>query len=253
MYRIKIFEEEIMKKLIFITMMLIVMYSVSLAQPLAEPDVKMEMEAKKVIIEEKVVDDEKVKDETFVPAEEAFPNDIVQYELRYWNEGDGAANNLSIVGPIPYNTVYIPQSAVETENTEIKFSIDRFFKITEETISKLKEQALPNSVINPLEGLKDREYDSEKAFVDVLKATLEEEMVTQYKDLILNYSVDKSNPKTYHTPPIKYTVKEVDENGVEKEVEKIATPDMYTSIQWNLQDEFKPAEELTLSYRVTIR
>jgi uncharacterized repeat protein (TIGR01451 family) len=58
------------------------------------------------------------------------------------------------------------------------------------------------------------------------------------------FSIDGG--KTYKNPPVKYKVKE---NG--KEVEKIATPDMYTNIGWNIK-EIKPDETKKFIYWVKV-
>ncbi len=59
------------------------------------------------------------------------------------------------------------------------------------------------------------------------------------------FSIDKG--KTYHKPPVKYRIKE---NG--KEIEKIATPDMYTNIGWNIEV-IKPKEEKKFIYWVKVK
>ena len=243
-----------MKKLIILVIsFIIISYVMAFSQPLAKPDVKMKMTAKKVAIIEQIVDGRKEKKETFGPAEKAFPGDIVEYDLTYWNEGDGAANNLSIIGPIPYNTMYVGNTATKLKDAELKYSIDRFFKITEESFAKFADHNVSKEIVDKLRGLKDREYESEDEFEKTLNELIGEKEATLYKPIILSYSEDKNKPKTYKLPPIKYIVKETDEKGVEKEVEKIATPDMYTSIQWVLQRAFNAGEKLTLSYRVKIK
>lgn len=73
---------------------------------------------------------------------------------------------------------------------------------------------------------------------------------TQPKATDVKYSID--NGQTYHTPPIKYTVIEKDENGNDVEVEKIATPDMYTQIQWTFKPVLKPDEQFEVFYRVEV-
>ena len=59
------------------------------------------------------------------------------------------------------------------------------------------------------------------------------------------FSIDRG--KSYHKPPIKYTVKE---NG--KKVEKIATPEMYTNIGWMLE-KINPGEEKNFFYWVKVK
>jgi hypothetical protein len=182
-----------------------------------------------------------------------LPGDILQYDLRYWNEGDGFADGLSLEGRIPYSTFYLKDTVTPIENAELKYSIDRFFKITQQSLADM-EKDIPKEIIKKLEGLKDREYENEKEFEAVIIETIGEEETEKYRFFILNNSVNDNKPKTYNLPPIRYKVKEVDEEtGEEKEVEKIATPDMYTSIQWNLKDKFQPKEEVSISYRVKIK
>ncbi len=59
------------------------------------------------------------------------------------------------------------------------------------------------------------------------------------------FSID--NGKTYSKPPVKYKVKE---NG--KEVEKIAKPEMYTNIGWNIK-EIKPGDKEIFIYWVKVK
>lgn len=175
-----------MKKLtLMVTTILLLSFSIAFSQPLAQPDVKVEMMAKKVISTEKVVDGKQVIEESFETAEGAFPGDIIQYDMVYRNEGDGEAKALQLLGRIPEDTFYLGDTVTILADAEIKYSIDK--------------------------------------------------------------------GGSFHLPPLKYTVVEKDENGIEKEVEKIATPDMYTHIQWNLNRPLMPEEELTVSYRVKIQ
>lgn len=176
-----------MKKSLFLIGLILTFVFVNtlLAQTGSQPNVKMQMDAKKLIVVEKIVDGKKVKSESFEPAKEVFPGDIVQYDLTYWNEGTDSARDLKILGPIPQNTFYLADTATPLPNAEIKYSIN--------------------------------------------------------------------GGKTFALPPIKYKVKEKDEKGIEKEVERIATPDMYTHIQWNLKKPFAPKEKLTVSYRVKVK
>lgn len=59
------------------------------------------------------------------------------------------------------------------------------------------------------------------------------------------FSIDGG--KTYSHEPVKY---KTIENG--KEVEKVATPDMYTNIKWILPS-LSPSEEVELRYRVKVK
>jgi hypothetical protein len=68
---------------------------------------------------------------------------------------------------------------------------------------------------------------------------------------MIKYSID--NGKAYQVPPIEYTVMEENEAGKLVEVKKIATPDMYTHIQWMFLKPLYPAEDVTLKYRVQMK
>ena len=59
------------------------------------------------------------------------------------------------------------------------------------------------------------------------------------------FSIDKG--KTFSPEPVKY---KAIENG--KEVEKVATPDMYTNILWKIP-EFSPGEVRIFKYRVKVK
>ncbi|RMH72643.1 MAG: hypothetical protein D6675_04065 [Gemmatimonadetes bacterium] len=164
---------------------LFLLFAATVLAQVAGPALKGEMRAQKVLFVEEIVDGEKVVKEKFAPAEKAFPEDVIEYTLVYWNEGETAANDVSIVGPIPDQTVYIDSTATEMANVELKYSIDK--------------------------------------------------------------------GKTYQVPPIAYTVMEEDENGNLVEKKKIATPDMYTHIQWTLFEPLEPAAEIVFKYRVKVK
>ena len=66
------------------------------------------------------------------------------------------------------------------------------------------------------------------------------------KDLTPRFSIDGGI--VFKLEPISYKVKQADGS----EIERIATPDMYTHIQWNLAN-FLAQQKLTLKYRVKVK
>lgn len=69
---------------------------------------------------------------------------------------------------------------------------------------------------------------------------------TQAKALVPVFSIDKG--KTFQPEPVKYKVKLPDG----KEVEKVATPDMYTHVRW-VVGSIKAGESQKLRYRVSVK
>jgi len=66
------------------------------------------------------------------------------------------------------------------------------------------------------------------------------------KDLVPLFSIDGG--VVFKTEPLSYMVKQADGS----EIERIATPDMYTHIRWNLAN-FAAQQKLTLRYRVKVK
>ena len=87
------------------------------ARAVAGPKLKGEMVAHKVVLGSN-------NEEHFVSAENVYPNDIIQYELRYTNVGDEPADDVAITGIIPEGTVYLPKSVSLPKGSKVLFSID---------------------------------------------------------------------------------------------------------------------------------
>lgn len=138
------------------------------------PDLAGTMEARKILID-------KENHETAVPAEKVYPNDRIEYTLRYRNVGDAVAAGVNLVGPIPAGTIYIDKTASENEVAHPRYSID--------------------------------------------------------------------GGKSFSTPPIYYTI--VNEKG-EKE-QRVAGPEMYTHIMWDITRALEPGKEVSVSYRVQVK
>jgi uncharacterized repeat protein (TIGR01451 family) len=62
--------------------------------------------------------------ETFLPADEASPNDVIEYRLTYTNTGDEPVQNIFITDPVPAGMEYIGASATTPTAGKVQFSID---------------------------------------------------------------------------------------------------------------------------------
>lgn len=62
--------------------------------------------------------------EVLKSAEEAKPNDIIEYKLTYNNVSDNPLKNLVITGPIPHNTMYVGDTNNTSINAQFLVSID---------------------------------------------------------------------------------------------------------------------------------
>lgn len=96
---------------------LLVILAVGAASALAGPNLAGTMEARKIVMGEE-------NREIAVSAENAMPQDKIEYTLRYRNVGDAAASGVSLVGPIPSGTVYLDETATEKDEMHPRFSID---------------------------------------------------------------------------------------------------------------------------------
>jgi uncharacterized repeat protein (TIGR01451 family) len=60
----------------------------------------------------------------FLPADEARPQDILEYRVTYANTGETTLRNVTIVDPVPVGTEYIVRSATRPNEGAVEFSID---------------------------------------------------------------------------------------------------------------------------------
>jgi uncharacterized repeat protein (TIGR01451 family) len=144
------------------------------ASALAGPNLAGTMEAHKIVMG-------KENRETAVSAEKVYPQDKIEYTLRYKNVGDAPASGVSLVGPVPAGTTYIANSATESESTHPRYSID--------------------------------------------------------------------GGKSFHEAPVTYVV--TNDQGVEEQ--RIATPDMYTHVMWDVASVLEMGKAIKVSYRVQVK
>jgi uncharacterized repeat protein (TIGR01451 family) len=69
-----------------------------------------------------VVNDEGVED--FLPAEDARPNDVIEYRLTYKNTGEEPIQNIFIMDPVPAGMSFVYPSATRPAAGRVQFSID---------------------------------------------------------------------------------------------------------------------------------
>ncbi len=69
-----------------------------------------------------VVTDQGVED--FLPADNARPNDTIEYRLTYTNTGDQPIQNIFITDGIPLGTEFVHPSATELKTGDVEYSID---------------------------------------------------------------------------------------------------------------------------------
>jgi uncharacterized repeat protein (TIGR01451 family) len=73
-----------------------------------------------------------------------------------------------------------------------------------------------------------------------------EKTATEAADMRPTFSIDGG--KSFHEAPVTYVVK--NEKGIEER--KIATPDMYTHVMWNVASSLEVGKEISVSYRVRV-
>jgi len=98
---------------------------------LAAPKVQINLDAKKVILEN--------KKEKMVTSDSVKPGDTLAYTLRVANIGDSPALKLEPVGDIPANTVYLPDLKLQKE-FKILFSTDGGKTFQIKPMLKVKEK-----------------------------------------------------------------------------------------------------------------
>jgi len=102
----------------------------------------------------RIVHDEE-KGEVAVPAEKVYPNDTVEYTLRYMNSGTATAAGIDLVGPVPAGTVYIDETATDTAGIHPVYSIDEgktwheapvWYEAVDEEGNVVRKKATPDMI-----------------------------------------------------------------------------------------------------------
>lgn len=63
-------------------------------------------------------------EEVYLPADEARPQDVIEYRLTYANRGDQAVSKLSITDPVPAGARYVAKTAQSPKSATVLFSAD---------------------------------------------------------------------------------------------------------------------------------
>lgn len=84
----------------------------------AKGDLTGHIEAFRVVLTEE-------GEEEFVPADEANPNDVIEYRLIYKNTSEEPVKSILITDPVPAGTQYIVASATDPDGGRVEFSIDK--------------------------------------------------------------------------------------------------------------------------------
>ncbi|WP_293374448.1 hypothetical protein [Nevskia sp.] len=62
--------------------------------------------------------------EAFAPAGEVAPGDLLEYRLVYANTGSTGISQLTVNGPVPKGTAYLPNSAAAATRHTLRYSYD---------------------------------------------------------------------------------------------------------------------------------
>jgi len=153
---------------------LLMTLSVVSASAFGGPNLAGTMEAHRIVMG-------KESREIAVSAEKVYPQDKIEYVLRYRNVGDAPASGVSLVGPVPAGTLYLENSATESESMHPRYSID--------------------------------------------------------------------GGKSFNEAPVTYVV--TNDQGVEER--RIAAPDMYTHVMWDVASVLEVGRAIKVSYRVQVK
>lgn len=63
-------------------------------------------------------------EEVYLPADEARPQDVIEYRLKYANHGGAAVRNVSVTDPVPAGVQYVAKTAKTPAAGAVQFSAD---------------------------------------------------------------------------------------------------------------------------------
>lgn len=104
-----------MRRAIFLSTLVVGLIT-SIAAIAADP-ITGTIEARKVVIGER-------GEELFLPADEARPQDVIEYRLTYANQGAAVVRNVSITDPVPAGVQYVARTARKPGSGHVEFSVD---------------------------------------------------------------------------------------------------------------------------------
>jgi len=111
-------------------------------------------------------------------------------------KGNEAVKEVIIEVEITIEGIALDNKTVADFMTRIEEARDTegTFKITEDSLSKLKDEKLPESILKQMEALKDKEYKGDKAIAEALTETIGKDAAERYKAVIL-----KNSGEAYYT------------------------------------------------------
>ncbi len=68
------------------------------------------------------------------------------------------------------------------------------FKLTKQSLKRLKEEELPDNILKDLEQLVDRGFEEENQFLNAVEKQIGKEQTVRYKELILKYAKERIEP-----------------------------------------------------------
>ena len=149
-------------------------------------------------------------------------------------------------------SIFLILTVVRAESQKLELKTQGFLVVNvikngkkKEVLKPLPERVYPNDVIEYRITAKNISKDILKNVK--IRAQIPDSTVYLKSSASGNPEFSIDGGKTFSPEPVKY---KVIENG--KEVEKIATPDMYTNILWKIP-EFLPGELKVLKYRVKVK
>jgi hypothetical protein len=109
------------------------------------------------------------------------------------------------------------------------------FKITEQSLEKLKSEGVPDDVVEKLESIKNQESTAEEEFIGVLKTTVGEEQTVRFKSLILKHALEDV-PKRKKSIEHRTVLRSTDETRILYHI-TASPPDGIDMEEVNLEDD----------------
>ncbi len=135
------------KKLITIKMTIALLAIATLALAAAQITIESTVE-KQVIV---VVDGK--QQVRYEPVKTTVPGDTLRFILIYKNSGDEPATDVVLDNPVPSGTTYLPDTATDTEDLDLLFSIDNGATYKKPTLLTytvtLLDGTTENRIVNP--------------------------------------------------------------------------------------------------------
>jgi hypothetical protein len=92
--------------------------------------------------------------------------------------------------PWAWNGLWTVEGVNEANNYRLK---PASFRITEQSLTSLKTEGVPDDVLEKLKGIKNQEVGDEERFLALLKTTIGDERTVKFKSLIMKHAL-KTNP-----------------------------------------------------------